>query len=146
MKIGLLLRKCYNFRMSKVYKTLIIALVVIISIKIVYAASTSGKNFGGIVLATEAREITTAEAEGYNCEMNGGSSIEIKVVGIKYAPTAYYIPANVKPKSKSNPRPKKLIIGKYSGFTSINCIHDDPEIPPEIIFLDTITKFSTPKL
>ncbi len=132
--------------MSKISKILVIALVLIISIKIVYAAGSTGKVFGGKILATEAREITTAEAEGYNCEMNGGSSIEIKTIGISYAPSAYYIPANVKPKSKYNPTVKQLIIGKYSGFTSINCIHDDPEIPPQIIFLDTISRFSTSKI
>jgi hypothetical protein len=131
--------------MSKISKILVIALVLIISIKIVYAAGSTGKVFGGRILKTEATEITTLEASGYSCQMSGGSSIEIKVMGVKYAPTAYYIPSGTKSKTNTVPTAKQLTIGRYSGTTTITCIHDDPEIPPETVSLDTITMFGTSK-
>ncbi|MES2416347.1 MAG: hypothetical protein V4504_01470 [Patescibacteria group bacterium] len=132
--------------MSKISKILIIALVVVISVKIVYASGSNGKVFGGRILKTEATEITTAEAESYNCEMNGGTSIEIRRMGTKEKiPTAFYIPPNTKSKTNTVLKAKQLIIGKYSGSTNINCPNDNPEIPPRIITLDNIILFGTSK-
>lgn len=131
--------------MSKISKILVIILVLIVSINVVYAANSAGKVFGGRILKTEATEITTAEAEAYNCQMNGGSSIEVERKGTKEKyPTAFYIPANIKPKTGAIGE-KRLIIGRYSGSTNINCPNDNPEIPPRIITLDNISMFGTSK-
>jgi hypothetical protein len=132
--------------MSKISKILVITLVLIISIKIVHAAGSIGKVFGGRILKTEATEITTTEAENYSCQMEGGTSIEVERIGTKEkTPTAFFIPANTKSKTGTVPMAKQLIIGRYSGTTSITCLSNEKYRGAKTVSLTNISMFGTSK-
>ncbi len=132
--------------MSKISKILVVTLVLIISIKVVYAASSTGKVFGGRILKTEATKITTAEAENYSCQMQGGTSIEVQRMGTKEkTPTAFFIPASTKSKTGTVPTSKQLIVGRYSGVTSIECLSNEKYRGAKTVTLSTITIFGTSK-
>ena len=130
--------------MSKVYKILIIALVVIISIKIVYAAGYTNRPFGGKIIGIKAKKIEQLENSNYECTVPG-STIEIKLLGIKGAPTSYYIPSNVNSKKQKQFKVNQSILGTYAGVSGITCIYKG--YPPQVqeVVLDTITHFGTSK-
>ena len=132
--------------MSKISKILVIVLVLIVSINVVYAANSAGKVFGGRILKTEATKITTTEAENYNCQMQGGTSIEVQRMGTKdKTPTEFFIPASTKSKTGTVPTAKQLIIGRHSGVTTITCIYKGTPPNTKTVTLNTITTFGTPK-
>ncbi len=119
---------------------LIIVSIFVISVKIVNASF--GAFFGGIILYTEAIEITTLEAAGYSCEMQGGSTIEIwSVMG----PTSYFIPGYVVPVTNTTLSAGQQILGIYDGETSIVCTRDEDKnvTSQTMVILPNVSYFGT---
>ena len=117
--------------------------LLILSINIAHAAS-SGRFFGGRIVETKALKIEILEDSEYECEVPG-STIEIETIGSpKGTPTSYFISAGTKSKTNTKTRNGQLIIGKYSGKTTITCIRPEPE-DIQTVVLDTITMYGTSK-
>ncbi len=119
---------------------LIIVSIFVISVSIVHA--TFGMFFGGSILNTEVPEITTLEAAGYSCEMQGGSTIQTwSVMG----PTSYFIPISIYPVTDTTPAPGQQILGIYEGETNITCTRDEKKYATfqTTVILPNISYFGT---
>jgi hypothetical protein len=67
----------------------IIVIVFSIFVSLTITETALGYFFGGRIINTEAPEVTTAEAAGYTCEMQGGSTIQVwSAMGVN----SYFIP------------------------------------------------------
>jgi hypothetical protein len=134
--------------MFKIFtRVIIIVLVILVSIKITYAAFNISKGFGGKITQTKATEIQNAESAGYTCKVPG-TSITIKPVG-NY-PTTYVIPSSVKSKTNTTTRSNQWILGLYSQTkTTITCTKPCPPPPGneciKTVSLNTISLFGTSK-
>lgn len=89
-----------------------------------FAASLSSSMFGGKIIATKAKMISSLELAGYKCDDVKGESIEILSFR---GPTSYFIPTNVKSKTNTTPSAGQYILGKYSGTTTITCKRESGE-------------------
>jgi len=77
--------------------------------------------FGGQILNTEAVQVTTYEAAGYDC-LVPGSTVEIYSV---FGPTSYFIPSYVAPVTGYALSSGQQILGVYSGQETIVCTRDE---------------------
>ncbi len=120
--------------------TLLIIFSVLVGIKIVYAAGLAEKLFGGKIIHTKATEIQSLEASGWTCVVPG-TSIAIKPIK---GPVDYFIPLSTTSETKKKPATRKLIMGKYSGKTTITCTRIcPPAFCTTTVTLDTVTYFGT---
>ena len=129
---------------------LLIAFLVFISVKMVFAYSFLGGVFGGRIIYTKALEIEEMEAAGYICPMFGTSISIIPIGSPPGTPTSYFIPSYITSKTRTIPAVGQLILGRYSGQTTITCTltfpsESDPSIATTIltVSLDTINLFGT---
>ncbi|MFA6325435.1 MAG: hypothetical protein WCX46_04385, partial [Candidatus Paceibacterota bacterium] len=103
--------------------------------------------FGGrIINGTKAMEIDILEMSGFQC-MVFGTSIEIRPIGSPaITPTSYLIPWGTISDTKTTPATGQLIMGIYSGKTTVTCILKG--IPPvtRIVILDTVKLFGTSQI
>ena len=100
---------------------LLIAFLVFISAKIVFAYSFFGGVFGGRITNMPALEIASLEGSGYVCSMSGTSISIIPIGSPPGTPTSYFIPSYITPRTRTTPAIGQLILGRYSGKTVITC-------------------------
>lgn len=100
----------------------IIVIVFSIFVSLTITETALGYFFGGRIINTEAPEVTTAEAAGYTCEMQGGSSIYVwSAMGVN----SYFIPNYAYLATDTTPAPDQQILGIYEGETNIVCTRDE---------------------
>jgi hypothetical protein len=124
---------------------LLIIFLMFISTNIVYANVYFGNVLGGRIKSSIAEEIENLQASGYSCPMDG-TSISITPIGSPSGtPAEYFIPSYVTPMTRTSIRSSgQLILGKYSGETTIECTRPTPEGEDiKTVILPTITLFGT---
>jgi hypothetical protein len=119
---------------------MLLYLILFVSFDITYASS--GQVFGGRITKTTETQIESYQNSTYECDMQGGKAIEIKPIK---GPTKYFIPSGTKSKTGTTPTSGQLIIGKYSGKTTIQCNNTVEPWDTQTVSLDTITLFGTSK-
>ena len=123
---------------------LLTVFLVFASFRIVFAFSDFflGGYFGGRIISTQATKIAELEDAGYDC-YTPGTSISIRPLGSPIGtPTDYFIPTGVESQTRTTPLAGRLILGKYSGKTDIDCVNDDGT-SATTVSLDTIVLFGT---
>lgn len=97
------------------------------------------QQFAGIITQTKAQEIQVLENTGYTCTVPG-TSIQIRPKAKRgVQPTSYMIPFGTISKTKNALRANQQIIGKYSGKTTITCVHPAGDV--QTVQLDTVTMY-----
>lgn len=102
-----------------------------------------GKQFGGRIVNTEAKEITALEARGYDCVVPG-YTFSIIPIGLRYsAPTSYFVPFSTTSKTKNSLQTDQLIIGRYKYDLKEMIACTSKTNPPTITIvpLDTVNLF-----
>lgn len=130
-------------------KGIIFILLTIFPVFFVIASSTSVRSsfnlFGGKITSTlKALEIQELEESGFVCNVPG-TTIEILPIGSSAGtPTSYFIPSYVKSSTRTTPKAGQLIMGKYSGTTSITCIWTGETLTrTRVVPLRTVNYFGT---
>jgi len=116
------LPRCYNIKVKKsIIFILLIAFLVFVSAKMVFAYSFFGGVFGGRIISMPALEIAEMEATGYICTVPGITISIFPIGSPPGTPTSYFIPSYITSKTRTTPAIGQLILGRYSGQTMVTC-------------------------
>ncbi len=122
---------------------LLIVFLLFAGARTVSANFSFGRLFGGRITAPKAVEIEALESAGYVCPMYG-TSISIMPIGSPAGtPISYFIPSFVTSKTGTTPASHQLIMGRYSGQTTIICILESYPPLEQEVSLETINLFGT---
>lgn len=125
-------------------KALLVCLAIVSSLFISLSISQKALAyfFGGTILSNQAPEIRNLINSGYDCEMQGGKTIEVNSI---MGPTSYFIPSYSSPVTNFSPFGGQQILGIYDGQTTIVCTRDEDkdQISRTTVILDNITYFGT---
>lgn len=97
---------------------------------------------GGHISLIEVPEVALTEASGYDCDLQGGSTIEVLgPSGI----VSYFVPSYVTPVTGHIPSIGQSILGINEGKTTIICTRDEEKgvTSQTTIILDNISYFGT---
>jgi hypothetical protein len=122
---------------------LLIIFLVFVSTKIVFAAASYGKFFGGRITNIKATEILALESSGFICAVPG-STISILPIGSSIlTPSDYFIPSYITSKTGTIPSINQYILGRYSTVATIPCTSTTTPPVTKTVSLYTIDLFGT---
>ncbi|MBP9715009.1 MAG: hypothetical protein KBD52_00765 [Candidatus Pacebacteria bacterium] len=89
------------------------------------------KFVGGVIYnvysIAESPEIVAAEYNGYDCETEGGSTIQIKSSAMSPETVTYYVSSSTTPVTNTTPTTGQNILGKAIGEKVIVCTRDETD-------------------
>ncbi|MCX6753129.1 MAG: hypothetical protein NTW62_02180 [Candidatus Nomurabacteria bacterium] len=124
---------------KKDWTKLSILIVLIVSFEIAHASS--GQFFAGRITQAPDQEVQSLADSDYTCEPENTT---IDIQSFK-GPTAYYIPQGTESKTKNQQKDGQLVIGRYSGTTTITCTEDTEPYDVQTFQFNTIDMWANSK-
>lgn len=125
---------------KKEWAKIAIIVVVVLSFGIVHASS--GQLFAGKITEAPDQEVQSLADSDYTCEPDNTT---IDIDSYNGSPTAFYIPPGTESKTGNEAEEGQLVIGRYSGTTTIDCIEDYYPFDEQDFDFNTITIWANSK-